>query len=252
MNNLFKSTLLSSFALSFSLMGALAHAADSESRTVAANVNKIKLQGPISIILSQSATPSIKLVGDKAAFAAVVTTANKNALEINATGDLPADAKVSIEIGLPNLAELEMNGSGSANISGFKGDKLKLDVNGSGSLNLQASYKQPDITLKGSGSLAATLPGTKALNLTMTGSGSTTLSGTGDKAKIILAGSGSLEAQKFEVKDLNLGSTGSGNAEVFAKSNADVILKGSGSATVYGKTPVHNGLARGSGTINWK
>lgn len=249
MNNLLKTA---SLALALTLAGALAHAQETESRTIAAGVNKIKLQGPISLTLSQSATPSIKLTGDKAAFAAVVTKAENNALEINATGDLPADAKITLEVGLPNLAELEMNGSGSAKISGFKGDKLKLDVNGSGSLDLQADYKQPSITLKGSGSLAANLPAAKALNLTMTGSGSATLTGAGDKAKYVLGGSGSLEAQKFLAKDVNLGSNGSGSAEVYAKSNADVILKGSGSATVYGKTPVHNGLARGSGKITWK
>lgn len=227
-------------------------AADNESRPLAANVNKIVLQGPVSLKLTQSATPSIKLVGDKAAFAAVVTNTNKNALEINATGNLPADAKVSIEIAMPNLAELEMGGSGSTDMNGFKGDKLKLDINGSGSLNMAADYKQPDITLKGSGSLAAILPATKSLTLFMNGSGSVALSGNGDKAKFTLGGSGSLEAQKFIAKDIALASDGSGSADVYAKNNAEVLLKGSGSATVHGKTKAHNGLARGSGTISWK
>ncbi len=227
-------------------------AADNESRPLAASVNKIVLQGPVSLTLSQSATPSIKLVGDKAAFAAVVTNTNKNALEINATGSLPANAKISIEIAMPNLAELEMSGSGSADVNGFKGDKLKLDINGSGSLNMASDYKQPDINLRGSGSLAAILPATKSLNLSMTGSGSVALSGNGDKAKFTLGGSGSLEAQKFIAKDIALASDGSGSADVYAKNNAEVLLKGSGSATVHGKTKAHNGLARGSGTISWK
>ncbi|MEN9864836.1 MAG: hypothetical protein RL748_426 [Pseudomonadota bacterium] len=276
--------------LAFLVGNALA-ASDAETRLLAPGVKKIEQSSNFAVTIKHSKSPSIVISGDKAQFGKVEFKQSGDTLKISQTpGIYSENNKLAIEINLPEVNEVSLNSSGSGKIEGFHGNELKLTLAASGSANVDAQFRQASVVVAGSGSLNANLHSLESLKLSMTGSGSTTLQAQPQSSKIVLTGSGSLNASDFKAKEaqitltgsgsanlsgeaasatitlsgsgsliapqwltgnLVLNITGSGSARVFARDNADVIVKGQGSATILGNPTTRNAVAR-VGRVHWE
>ncbi len=265
-------------------------ATESETRLLSPGVTKIDNNSALSITVKHQTTPSIIIRGEKEQISHVNLKQSGDTLQVLPTPDVNFKGKIEIEINLPEIQELTLGSSGSGNIEGFQAKALKLTLNASGSANVDAQFNQTTVVLNGSGSLNGNLHTinnltlnmsgsgsaniqantqsskivltgagslnagnfkAKDINLAMTGSGSANLSGEATSATIAVAGAGSLYAPKLLVNNLNLNLTGTGGAQAYAKDNADVIVKGAGSATIHGNPTTRNAVAR-VGRIHWQ
>lgn len=118
-----------------------------------------------------------------------------------------------IEIILPNVTHLEVDGSGGIDCSGIEAMELEVVVSGSG-----------DIRLKGS---------VGALNATV-------------------SGSGDVSARELKARNAKLQVTGSGDLEVFVLETVDARFTGSGDITIYGNPASRKTKVVGSGGIDFK
>lgn len=87
-------------------------------------------------------------------------------------------------------------------------------------------------------------------NIISNGSGNIRLSGKAERAVIYSNGSGDIDAEKCKVKMLSFYSNGSGDSKVYASSQANVILDGSGNVVVKGSPKLVNRM--GSHAYNIK
>jgi len=144
------------------------------------------------------------------------------------------DRALKIQITLPNLDALILNGSGytQTDLEGFQKfdlDELFVSSNGSGGVNLDVDAKKLTIKSLGSGSLE--------------------VMGSGDSLNINLNGSGSIHSESFKAKHVDVFSNGSGYIEVLANESLKAMVNGSGSVRYSGDAKQVNTRANGSGSI---
>jgi opacity protein-like surface antigen len=226
-----------------------------ESRSIDANVSKIRLGGAIHLVLHQGATPSLVLSGEREDLARVTTVQRGDTLTFDTRGSvhwIGHHDELRADLTLPNLQELVSQGVGASEISGFSGDRVTLSETGAGAINFAGQYKNVDATLGGVGSMTLNPGQAERIDLKMTGAGSVNIAGQTNVLRAHLGGVGSLDAQKLQAQNVELDMTGMGSASVTAKSAANVHLSGMGSATVYGKPATRNATSNGFGKVNWE
>lgn len=77
-------------------------------------------------------------------------------------------------------------------------------------------------------------------NITLNGNGNIKMMGNTERAIIHSNGSGDIDAQNFKVKMLSFYSNGSGDSKVYASSQANIFLDGSGNVVVKGSPKLVN------------
>ena len=137
---------------------------------------------------------------------------------------------LSINITLPDLKSLEINGSGLAIIENrFQCDNL-------------------DLSISGSGDIIGSLETRENLNGSISGSGSIILTGSTSEASFEIAGSGEIHAFDFPTSKSTINISGSGDAELFAIETLDASISGSGDVQYKGNPKVSSSIS-GSGEL---
>lgn len=241
-------------ALSISASAAMAQNV-SENRSVDARVVKVKLGGVINLHVTQGATASLTLHGDKKYVAKVNVSQNGDTLTIdtehrgwNFGGN---KHELRAELVLPNLNEFTSNGVGSSEVKGFSGKDVKLSLDGAGAINVNSNYRNVVARLGGVGSMTLNAGDTDQLDLNMRGAGHIAVNGNSKLLRANLGGVGSLDAKKLHADAVELDMSGLGSATVHAKTSANLKLSGLGSATVYGNPSNRSSTARGLGSVSW-
>lgn len=136
---------------------------------------------------------------------------------------------IRIYIGMPELTEIEIGGSGDVVGSGvFECRNLKLRISGSGSIDLEAIAKSIDCKISGSGNID--------------------LSGSTDELEVVIRGSGNVDAVRSVAKKVFVSVNGSGNSKVYALNYLDVDISGSGDVLYKGRPDIDSDI-NGSGDI---
>ncbi|MES3022684.1 MAG: DUF2807 domain-containing protein [Pseudomonadota bacterium] len=245
-------------AATFAASSAAAIAAETltEARAVDARIIKVKLGGVINLRMKQGVTPSLVLYGDKEALSKVSVSQDGDTLQIDTgRGGFRwggGKRELRAELTLPNMKELASHGVGSAELSGFSGDSIKLTLDGAGAITHTGSYKHIDASLGGVGSMTLNAGASERIELELQGAGRIAINGNSKMLHAKLGGVGSLNAQQLRADAVELDMTGLGSATVYAKNSAHLNLNGLGSATVYGKPATRNASARGLGSVNWQ
>ncbi|MEX1187721.1 MAG: head GIN domain-containing protein [Bacteroidia bacterium] len=137
---------------------------------------------------------------------------------------------LSINITLPSLVLLNVNGSGEAIIeNGFQCKNLELGISGSG--NIKASVEA-----------------SKALEATISGSGVIKLIGITESATFNISGSGEIHAYDFQTIHTSVSISGSGDAEVIADKSLKTNISGSGNIQYKGNPEITSTIS-GSGSL---
>ncbi|MFD2273129.1 GIN domain-containing protein [Undibacterium arcticum] len=84
---------------------------------------------------------------------------------------------LQVELTLPALQQLTMQGSGDADVKGFNGEQLQLALRGSGNAVVVGQYKRINASILGSGDLQLNGGNSDHVELSLTGSGEMTITG---------------------------------------------------------------------------
>lgn len=234
------------------MTSAFADTMSSESRAIDSKVQKILLNGVVSVTIKQGATASLMVYAENKQLGYIVTEQHGEVLRIGSKRPRGDQTKLRAEITLPQLQEFVAAGVGKSDLSGFSGETMRLDLKGAGAVSFQGSYKTVQSSLTGVGSLALNLSNTDNTEFKLSGLGSAVFKGQSKKLHANLSGLGSMDAEHFNVDTLDLRLKGMGSATAFAKQTANVNLAGMGSATIYGNPTTRNGNRSGMGSISWK
>jgi hypothetical protein len=137
-----------------------------------------------------------------------------------------------VELGVPTLTALAIDGSGDVRIDGASGGDLRLSIEGSGDL-------------RWSGGAA------RKLEAEISGSGDMDLAGTAEVLRVSVEGSGDVRARGLVAKDARIRVEGSGDVEVtLAGGSLDAEVSGSGDVRWSGDAKVERVAVSGSGEIS--
>ena len=245
-------------AVTLSATGAAMAQQTSETRAIDARVLKVKLGRMIDLRVKQGPTPSLVITGDQRYVPKVVTTQQGDTIhiDIGRTRHVHFGSnhkeQLRAEMTLPNFNELMSQGVGSAEISGFSGEQIRLALDGAGSVTLASRYRNIDASLGGVGSMTLKSANADKVDLKLRGAGHMEIKGNSKLLLADLGGVGSLDAEKLVSDAVELDMSGLGGATVHAKSSVKVKLSGMGSATVYGNPATRVANAKGMGSITWE
>jgi len=224
-----------------------------DKREIDAGVNAIDLSGPVNLVLRQGATPSLEVRGEQRLLANIDTEVDGNTLHIGPRGILLRHRQpIEVNLTLPSLASLNVNGSGEHTVSGFAGERLELVLSGAGSMRFNGRYRDIDAVVRGSANLEVNGGNSERVNAASIGASTLTLVGASLELHAESQGSGELDARHLRADDVHLEHTGSGTSAIYARQNATVELSGSGEVTVYGNPDNRNVTRHGSGSVSYR
>ncbi len=156
---------------------------------------------------------------------------------------------MSLEITMPDLEELTINGSGDVEIIGLDNDEISLNINSSGDLYVTGKSERIEIEIHGSGDVEMDDITSKNVEIELQGSGNVDFDGgTCDSLEIEVDGSGDVDAKDFVCETAEVDIEGSGNSRVYVTESIIFDGDGSGRLDVFGnpKKVVDNAARRKS------
>jgi hypothetical protein len=226
---------------------------DTEPRPLARAAGKVELNGPFNLTLRQGPAPKLEVRGEQRVLANVDTSLDGDTLRIAPRGILLRHRQpIEVQLTLPSLDALHVNGSGDHSVSGFAGERLELAMDGTGSMRFNGRYRSIQAGVHGSGDLELTGGNSEAVVAEVLGSGKMTLVGATRSLHAEVHGSGDLDARHLRAEAATLVHQGSGDSSLYARQHVNLELTGSGDVTVYGN-PDHREVSRtGSGSISFR
>lgn len=202
--------------------------ATSQPREVAA-FSSIQLEASADVAVKVGQPQRLVVVADSNLLQHVKTEVRGGKLVIDMDGDARPKTPLRVEVSVPELKELEIDGSGDVTVEGAKGDS-SLSIDGSG-----------DIRWMGEAG---------ALRVEIEGSGGVTLAGSATQLTVEVSGSGDVDAKELKARDAVVEVEGSGDVAVQmdgGKLRAEV--SGSGDVAWSGEATVERAVVSGSGAI---
>jgi len=133
---------------------------------------QIETNGAYELIVNQGPQSDLKITGDDNIVTAVKLTNEGDKLIIGMEDDYTSNNKLKIEVTMPTVAGIAINGSGSAKVAKVQGNDLQLAINGSGDMDVEGSVKSLDISISGSAEIDASNLQAADVQTSISGSGS--------------------------------------------------------------------------------
>ncbi|MDG1438354.1 MAG: DUF2807 domain-containing protein [Emcibacteraceae bacterium] len=139
-----------------------------------------------------------------------------------------------IEITMPDIESMHINGSGNAEIKGVDNDELELQIHGSGDIYVWGKSEEVAIEIHGSGDIEMDEVSGNNVDVEIHGSGNVEFeNGTCSRLDIKISGSGDVDAKDLICDEVNVEVEGSGNSSIYAKNLLTFDGEGSGSVDVF-------------------
>lgn len=199
------------------LLSTSALAAEGASRNIRIDpFDRLILFSSDTVIIESGATSaSVDVTGPAEVIAAVSIRQVGRVLEVSRLNQPSRDTNAVIVIKTPSVSQIELNSSGSIELAPGHLDRLAAIVRGSGTINLPG--------LDGSnGAFEAA------------GSGHLKIKGRIDQVDLTVSGSGSVAAEQLNAATLRASVTGSGTLAAQAHSAATLLIAGSGTGHISG------------------
>jgi len=223
-----------------------------ETRPITRQVRAVELSGPIDLTLRYGAQPRLVVRGEQRLLANVETAQTGRVLHIGTRGIVLRHRQpIEVELTLPALDRVGVDGSGDTRVNGFSGEAIEVELNGSGSVDFNGRYRQARAVVHGSGELTLDAGNGDSVAAELTGSGTISIAGAARSFEAASNGSGTLDAQRLRADTVNVRQTGSGNASVTASATVAVAVSGSGDVDVYGDPPQRSISRTGSGDVHF-
>lgn len=191
---------------------------ESEYRVVA-DFNSIENNTSFDIKISYNANTEIRVDADENLLEYINTTVRDGKLVIDSDNDqcIKSYGSVLVNIQIPELEGVELNGSGSIDIYSFNCTNFTVRNTGSGDIEIRE--------------LSA-----DKVNTALTGSGDVYLDGTAGETSFSVSGSGDINGFDLKVTDAIAKNSGSGDIFCYATNTLDATLTGSGDIVYTGPT----------------
>ena len=223
-----------------------------ETRPIRRDIRAVELNGPIDLSLRYGAQPGLVVRGEQRLLANVETIQDGAVLRIGTRGIVLRHREpLVLELTLPALDRLRVDGSGSTEANGFTGERIELELNGSGRLEFNGRYRQARALMQGSGELTLDAGNGDSVEGELMGSGELTLAGAARSVRLASDGTGRLDAQRLRADSAEVRQSGSGNASVTAHAQVAATVSGSGDIDVYGNPPQRTISRTGSGDVHF-
>ncbi len=223
-----------------------------ETRPVTRQVRAVELSGPIDLTLRYGAQPALVVRGEQRLLANIETSQEGRVLHIGTRGIVLRHRQpIEVELTLPALERVGVDGSGDTRVNGFSGEMIEVELNGSGSVDFNGRYRQAKAIVHGTGTLTLDAGNGDSVEAALTGSGTITLAGAARSFQAASNGSGTLDAQRLRAETAKVRQAGSGNASVTANASIAAAVSGSGDVDVYGKPPQRSISRTGSGDVHF-
>ena len=223
-----------------------------QSRPVTRQVRAVELSGPIDLTLRYGAQPRLVVRGEQRLLANIETSQEGRVLHIGTRGIvLRHHQPIEVELTLPALDRVGVDGSGDSRVNGFSGELIEVELNGSGSIDFNGRYRQAKATVHGTGTLTLDAGNGDSVEAELSGAGTITLAGAARNFQAESNGSGTVDAKRLRAETVKVRQTGSGNASVTANATVAVAVSGSGDVDVYGDPPQRSISRTGSGDVHF-
>lgn len=223
-----------------------------ETRTITRQVRAVELSGPIDLTLRYGAQPQLVVRGEQRLLANIETKQDGRVLHIGTRGIVLRHRQpIEVELTLPALDRVGVDGSGDSRINGFSGETIEVELNGSGNVDFNGRYRQAKVIVHGTGQVTLDAGNGDSIEADLTGSGTITLAGAARSFQAQSNGSGTLDAQRLRAETVKVRQTGSGNASVTAHASVAAAVSGSGDVDVYGNPPQRSISRTGSGDVHF-
>lgn len=202
--------------------------ATSQPREVAA-FSSIELETSADVVVKVGQPQRLVVVADSNLLQHVKTEVRGGKLLIDMDGDVRPKTPLRVEVSIPELKDLEIDGSGDVTVEGAKGDS-NLSIDGSGDIRWTGEAGELHVDIEGSGGV--------------------TLAGSAAQLTIEVSGSGDVDAKELKARDAVVEVEGSGDVAVHVtggKLRAEV--SGSGDVAWSGEATVERAVVSGSGAI---
>ena len=225
---------------------------DEEKRPLTREVRAVELSGPIDLTLRYGAQPQLLVRGEQRLLANVETKQDGRVLLIGTRGIVLRHRQpLEVELTLPALERVGVDGSGDTRVNGFSGEMIEVELNGSGNVDFNGRYRQAKAIVHGTGELTLDAGNGDSVEAELTGSGTITLAGAARSFQGSSNGSGTLDAQRLRAEVVKVRQTGSGNASVTANASVAASVSGSGDVDVYGNPPQRSISRTGAGDVHF-
>ena len=201
--------------------------------------------------LTEGSTQSVSVTGPADALDVLDIQVVDGICQINSTKCLNLTEEIRVDLTMPELAYVEINGSGDVvTTTPFSSEPQKLDiiVDGSGNAILSAPAANAALSVDGSGDIDWQVGTTDVVTARIDGSGDINLVGRSNRLGVTIDGSGDLAASNFTTESANVDIDGSGSAYVRINQTLNARINGSGSVYYYG-SPVVTQEISGSGKV---
>lgn len=202
---------------------------ESESRNLK-NFDGIELDISAHVYLEKSDTFKFKIEAQENLLNEIETFVSAGMLRIQyETSCVMSRKAIRIYIGMPELTEIEIGGSGDVISSSiFECRDLKLKISGSGSIDLEAIAGSVDCLINGSGDID--------------------LSGSANELDVTIHGSGGVDADRTIARKVYVKVRGSGSTKVHAVDYLRADISGSGDIMYKGRPDIDSDID-GSGDL---
>lgn len=218
-----------------------------ESRTVT-EFTRVSLNVDADVYLHQGGTHDVSITAQENIIAEITTEIAGEVLEIHNTTCLRQEKTIRIDVTLPTLAGLEVDGPGDVyGESPFTASEMDIMIQGKGGIELTANADKFNVELGGSGNATLDLQGDLVISK-VKGTGDLHLSGAGLYHNSTVNASGNLNAFEFISDHTDLIMKGAGDANVHADSILTVDILGTGNVFYKGR-PSLNVKISGSGEV---
>ncbi len=219
----------------------------SEARSVS-NFTRVRLDIPGDLHIRRDSVFRLEISAQANILDEITTEVRGDLLEIDSDHCLRDHKTIRIDLSLPMITALEVNGSGDAfGLDRFESDVLNLFVKGSGSIEFEADVRRLDIDIDGSGNITLDTQA-EEIETDIDGSGDLFLSGSTLIHLIDINGSGDVLAFDTPTNESTIEITGSGDCQVRVSDELDVIIRGSGNVRYKGN-PLVSTTITGSGRL---
>lgn len=172
---------------------------------------------------------SVNIEAEENLLEEIETNVRSSKLTIESDRCLDAGKRIKITVSLPELEELEINGSGNITVPDtFQVKDIKLEIKGSGDINAKLVAAKIKSAIMGSGNII--------------------LKGSANTHETDIMGSGNVKAGELPCNSSEIDVNGSGDVHVYVIQKLDVQINGSGSVHYKGKPSVSTHI-NGSGKV---
>jgi len=194
----------------------------------ASNFTSINANGSANVNIHFSEEYKVIVTTDSNIQDKIEIETSGNTLYIEKSQDNYNPTKLIIDVYMPDLKAVTLNGSG----------KIKID---------SGNTLDFDITLSGSGNINSQNYEAQSVNMNLSGSGSIKLKAM-STLNANISGSGNINAQNFEIQNANVIISGSGNIRLWVTDSLKGKISGSGSIFHKGNSSINVNIT-GSGRV---